>query len=101
MCGYYADIAGTQFHRLHLAWRPPWEGYHIGSKAAETSGIVGSLKHRQLLGRDRKGIYMHAVLQSDNDTRLGRSREADAVDWGAKFEAEDGLMFYVIPDNDL
>lgn len=44
---------------------------------------------------------MHAVLQSDNDTRLGRSREADAVDWGAKFEAEDGLMFYVIPDNDL
>jgi hypothetical protein len=44
---------------------------------------------------------VYAILKCDDDARLGCSREADAVNWGAKLEAEDGLVLDIIPDDDL
>lgn len=98
MRGYDADVARTYLDELYLPRCTSWKGDNLRPEAAESERIVGSLKDRKLFRRRREGIYVHAVVQDNDDAGSGK---ADAVDRRAEFEGNDGLLFRIIPYDDL
>ena len=94
MCWENAHIPSPYLYYLHLPRCTSRKWDNFGPKATKTERIVCGLKDCNFLGRRRKGIYVDAVLESNNNPC---TRKPDSVDRGAEFKSYCSLLFVVIP----